>query len=77
MTVRKGRFKREDFERLAAVLSGMKGRFIMSLNDTPVMRKCFEAFSIATVETTYTAGGPNNVKRARELLITGRSASVV
>ncbi|MDO8433840.1 MAG: DNA adenine methylase [Candidatus Binatus sp.] len=71
-----GSFKREDFERLASVLSGVKGRFIMSLNYNPILRKCFAAFSITTVDARYTAGGTKNAKLVKELLITAGGAAV-
>lgn len=66
----KGLFTRDDFGHLAEVLSGLKGRFIMSLNDAPEVRKIFGAFAIETVETTYYAGGGNNAKATTEVLIT-------
>lgn len=48
-----GLFERADFERLAAQLEGIQGRFIMSLNDRPAVRKIFAAFDIEAVETSY------------------------
>ncbi|MFN4058241.1 MAG: DNA adenine methylase [Roseinatronobacter sp.] len=61
-------FSRERFEDLAAQLGGLKGRFIMSLNDTPGVREVFGAFRLEEIATTYTAAtqGP---KEAPELLI--------
>jgi len=47
-------FTRADFEVLAATLAAIKGRFIMSLNDTPGVRDVFKAFKLATIETIYT-----------------------
>ena len=52
-----GMFTREDFERLAAQLAGLKGRFILSLNDRPEVRRCFKRFDIEAVETRYTIAG--------------------
>jgi DNA adenine methylase len=60
-----GGFTREDFGRLAAQLSSIQGRFIMSLNDSAEVRRLFAKFRLATVETRYTAGGPSHVKRSR------------
>ncbi|MHA6717883.1 DNA adenine methylase [Sphingomonas sp. RS6] len=61
-------FAREDFERMAAQLAGIKGRFLLSLNDTPGVREVFGSFRMAEVETTYTVG-KGNASKAGELLI--------
>ena len=50
----KGLFERADFARLAEVLRGLKGRFLMSLNDVPEVRETFREFEIEALETTYT-----------------------
>ncbi|AJP72914.1 DNA adenine methylase [Sphingomonas hengshuiensis] len=68
-----GVFGPEDFARLADQLAGIRGRFILSINDTPEIRAAFARFSIDDVETTYsvataaTCGG----KRVSELVIQG------
>lgn len=66
-----GVFDRGDFQRLAEQLSGIKGRFILSVNDTPGAREVFGRFLIEAVETTYhiataTTGG---AQRVGELII--------
>ena len=64
----KGMFVRGDFSRMADILAGIKGRFILSLNDRPEVRDMFCIFNIEPVMTTYSA----NAKAARaaaELLI--------
>lgn len=48
-----GLFARADFERLAFCLSGLRGRFLMSLNDRPEVRQTFAAFHLTEVRTTY------------------------
>ena len=64
-----GLFRREDYERLAELLAGLRGRFILSLNDVPEVRATFAAFRQEKVQTTYTASaGP--ARRAKELVIT-------
>jgi len=61
-------FGRADFERLAAQLGAIDGRFILSINDTPGVRETFAAFRMVEVETTYTlAQGAG--KKAGELVI--------
>jgi DNA adenine methylase len=61
-------FGRADFAAIAAQLSGLRGRFLVSINDTPGVRECFAGFMMREVETTYTIGAAKP-KRARELLI--------
>ena len=63
-----GVFNRADFERLAEILAGIKGRFLLSLNDTLGVREVFGSFSIEAVETTYGISGKQ--QRAGEVLIT-------
>jgi DNA adenine methylase len=61
-------FGRADFERLADQLAGIKGRFLLSINDTPGVREVFGRFHMTKVETTYTVGA-NVSTRAAELII--------
>ncbi|WP_297492474.1 DNA adenine methylase [Acidocella sp.] len=65
-----GVFERADFERMAAVLGALKGRFIMSLDASPEVRRIFRRFQIEEVETTYTVARGGG-KRVTELLISG------
>jgi DNA adenine methylase len=63
-------FGPDDFARLAQMLAGARGKFIVSINDTPAVRNWFAQFTIMPIETTYSissAHGGN--KRAGELLI--------
>lgn len=61
-----GLFGREDFERLAELLRGIRGRFLLSLNDVPAVRAAFAWAEILPVTTTYSIGGASE---APELLI--------
>ncbi|MEG3182142.1 DNA adenine methylase [Sphingomonas sp. LT1P40] len=63
-----GVFDRADFERLAVQLRDVRGRFVLSINDTSGVRDVFGGFMHAEVETTYTAGRGAG-KAAAELLI--------
>ncbi|EHM03475.1 DNA adenine methylase [Acetobacteraceae bacterium AT-5844] len=65
-----GVFDRGDFERLAEQLAGIKGRFLLSLNDTPGVRDVFGRFDIEAVETTYTVAKGAGSK-VGEVLISG------
>lgn len=66
-----GVFDRADFDQLAAQLAGIRGRFIMSLNDTPGARSCFGQFALKAIETTYTisTASSGGAKKAGELII--------
>jgi hypothetical protein len=62
-------FNRDDFAEMGELLAGIKGRFILSINDHPHIRETFEVFKIEAVRMRYT-----NVKGAAqvagELIIT-------
>ncbi len=66
----KGLFAREDFAAMATILRGLKGRFILSLNDRPEVRKLFAGFRMEEVETRYSAN-IKSTRRVGELLISG------
>ena len=62
-------FRREGFSTLAGLLAGLKGKFILSINDTPETRKLFSDFIIREVQTAYLAGGAGKKKAVSELLV--------
>ena len=66
----RGVFAPADFARLAAMLRGIRGRFIMSINDTPQIRALFDWADLEEVETRYSANARAN-RRVRELLVSG------
>lgn len=63
-----GAFARADFRRLAEQLAGIKGQFILTVNDTPETRSIFGAFDQEQVEVIYTAA-EGAAKRASELIV--------
>lgn len=65
----KGIFSEADYEALAGLLEGIEGRFVLSINDTPMIREIFEAFTFEEVGVNYRLSG--RVTAARELIITG------
>jgi DNA adenine methylase len=65
----KGIFKRDDFRLLRDILASIKGKFIMSINNTPEIRNIFKGFRIRKIQTTYTTSGADKKKRIMELLI--------
>ena len=62
-------FSRDDFETLRDLLTDIKGRFILSLNDTMEIRDIFAGFNIQGVDTRYSVRR-GKTKEASELLIT-------
>lgn len=56
-----------DFAELADLLSDIKGRFILSINDRPEVREIFARFHLAEVDTTYQVGSAP--RPARELIL--------
>lgn len=63
-------FKREDFHVLLAALTGLKGRFILSINDRQEVRELFGRFNMETVTVPYTVGGGARQRSFGELIIT-------
>ena len=63
-----GLFSKDDFGRLAALLGAVKGKFILSLNDTPGVRETFADFRIEAVKTRYSISGSRK-QEAAEVLI--------
>ncbi len=55
---------------MADILAGLKGHFILSLNDHPEVRRIFARVALEEVETTYTVNAGDS-RRAGELIITG------
>ena len=65
-----GVFAPKDFEAMAEMLKAIKGRFILSVGDTPRMRELFAFATIEEAETRYSAN-IRATRRVRELLISG------
>lgn len=57
------------YAELSSVLSGIKGKFMLTLNDHPRIREIFSAFNISSTSTIYSVGGAARQKRTGELLI--------
>lgn len=62
-------FARGDFERLAHILGGIKGRFVLSINDRVETRRTFSSFSIKKVKTKYSLASNRNGQMAGELIV--------
>jgi DNA adenine methylase len=63
-----GVFRRDEFEALAGVLAGLKGRFLLSINDTTETRRIFGSFVIEEVKVPY---GMARGEIMPELLVSG------
>lgn len=64
----KGLFACQDFDLLADLISHIRGKFLMSINDVPAIRTIFKAFRISEVQTTYCSRKVANTG-VQELLI--------
>jgi DNA adenine methylase len=65
-----GIFYREDSIKLATLLKGLEGKFILSINDHPKTREIFNGFRISRERMIYTAGHTQaEHKLVTELLI--------
>lgn len=67
-----GVFSREDFARLASQLAGIRGKFLLSINDTAGVRETFAAFPMIEVATSYSisTSATGRAKPVGELIIT-------
>lgn len=72
----KGLFRRSDFGVLADLAARLKGRFILSINDTPEIRELFGRFTISRATTWYSLGSANKASAVRELLISNFRSAV-
>ena len=65
-------FSRDQFAAMAEQLRGIKGKFILSINDHPEVRRIFAGFEMEEVRTRYTVGGnsTDKAKSVGELIIT-------
>jgi DNA adenine methylase len=62
-------FTRARFEEMAELLAGIKGRFILSLNDVEGVRETFAGFRFEQVKTTYTIAAKGVAPERAEVLI--------
>ncbi|PTR05141.1 MULTISPECIES: DNA adenine methylase [unclassified Novosphingobium] len=62
-------FDRDQFEAMADQLRDIKGRFILSLNDRPEVRRIFDGFTMEAVPVRYTVGGMAQSRVVGEVII--------
>ncbi len=72
----KADFVEKDFWDLAEILRNIKGKFLLTLNDTPEVRNIFKEFIIETVELKYSLGSSEKSRstKRQELLIANYEA---
>ncbi|SNY53417.1 DNA adenine methylase, partial [Pseudooceanicola antarcticus] len=71
----KGLFARDQFAEMAELLAGIKGAFILSINDRPEIRDMFAGFQIEPVRLKYTVA-KSGASEAAELIISNREPTV-
>lgn len=69
-------FKRDDFAEMADRLASIKGRFMISLNDTPEVRETFARFPIVPVSLTYSIAGGNGKSVGEVIILDGREPGI-
>lgn len=70
----KDMFARADFKKMASQLSAIKGRFLLSINDTEEIRSIFSEFMSDEVRLNYTIGTKAPEGKSRELIISNYEA---
>lgn len=68
-------FAEPDFVKLEMRLQQIRGKFVLSLNDLPEVRKLFRGYNLLEIQLSYTSQMTSG-KRYRELLITNFKPNV-
>lgn len=64
-----GSFTEADHERLKAVLSSIKGRFILSYNDDAYVRELYKGYNIEEISRNNSLAGKTKTSEFKELII--------
>ena len=64
-------FSRDDQAALSAALRGIKGKFILTLNDLPETRALYKGCTIEGASLSYTVGGAHIAKAVGEIVVSG------
>jgi DNA adenine methylase len=59
----------DQYELLAQTMRKLKGKALVTLNDHPEIRACFDGFAIDVVKIDYTVGGQHKAVPRQELII--------
>lgn len=57
------------YELMAGLMRGLKGKALLSINDHPDIRRCFEGFHMESLDISYTVGGGAKAVDRKELVI--------
>ncbi|WP_299307764.1 DNA adenine methylase [uncultured Croceicoccus sp.] len=68
-------FDRSQFERMAKQLRGLRGSFVLSINDHPEVRRIFAGFDMRQEDVRYTIAGNDNGRTFGELIISSGNAA--
>lgn len=64
-------FDREEHEKLSSILKNIKGKFILTINDHPFIRKLYKGFNIKETKVNYSVARTNQGRRKyKELIVT-------
>jgi len=67
----KTKFGREEHEKLCSILKGLKGKFLLTINDHEYIRELYKGFNIAETKVNYSVSKTNEGRRKYgELIIT-------
>lgn len=61
--------KEDELARLARVLPSVKGKFLLTYDDDPDVRKAFARFHVLAIESRYTVGGTHKAMAGKQLMI--------
>ena len=67
-------FASDDFQKIADAMTALKGKFILSINDTPEIREIFAPYHIDEVRLTYTIAKGETGGKVQELIISSEEA---
>jgi DNA adenine methylase len=66
-------FEIDQYQQLAEALRDIKGQFVLTINDHPMMRSVFSGFRMDQIETTYTMGLAGKKTPRFELIVHSKS----
>lgn len=62
-------FSLDNYDRMAALARGIKGKMVISVNDIPEMRQAFDGLNIQTVDISYNLKVSGPASQRKELVI--------
>lgn len=58
-----------EYEALASTMRGLQGKALLSINDHPDVRRCFDGLHMEALDISYTVGGGARAAERRELAV--------